>query len=268
VTYGNLSGSFNFFNWASMDWTLSTSIIDGQVAETPGVFEPIDTGIARTNIQVVNLKNTQMDAFTIVESSDEVMFIASGDHDDPNNASFFDQWNHWPVNVHHSFGELALNDSSASHSPIGNIYNWPSYEQGNNFASKVLLTGISDLSNAELADLAKSWDTPPTIIVTSGGVSQGFDKAQRAFVINATKQTIEFSVEASPAAPIFKPGVVIKHWDSDAPAVVKIDGIIKTNGVDYQQGIILDTDGSETLILWFNQISKKNLTIFVSAQIN
>lgn len=264
LTYGNVSGDFNAFSWGNIDWPMATSMVDDELVVTPGVFEPLDTTITRANIQRLNLKDTLMDAITIVESGDDITYIASGDHDDPNNTSPFDQWNHWPLNLHHTFGELALNDVDASHSPVGNVYNWPNYELGSNFASRVLLTGLGDLSNTQLADLAKSWDAPPSLTVNSGAVSQGFVKAQRAYQLTASSRNISFQINASSTSPIFNPGVVIKDWGGQNSAVITLNGNVQLDGVDYEQGIIVDTNGTESLVLWFDEIARNTVIIEIS----
>lgn len=264
MAYGNLSGDLNSYSWDSLNWAAAISVDDGNVQATPGVFEPFETNITRPNIQRLNLRDTQMGPVTIVESSNDIIYIASGDHDDPNNDSPFDQWNHWPLNIHHTFGELALDDVDASHTPLGNVYNWPNYELGSNFASRVLLTGMSNLSDALLADLAKSWDTPAQLTINSGASNAQFVKAERAYKMTALSKNISLNINASSTNPIFNPGIVINDWKSNRPAIVKINGSVQTNNMDYKQGIILNKEGVETLVLWLDEIARENIIIEIS----
>lgn len=213
------------------------------------------------NIHYLNLKNTDVDPFTIVESGDEITYIAAAIHDDPNNNSPFDQWNHYPINVHHSFGELAFNNDEASHSPTGNVYAWPDYETGTNFASKVLLTGMDDLSDTELTQLARSWDTSAALSNLSGITSQGYSKAERAYQMIASSESISFTINANANNPVYNPAFVVKNWNCDDLVLVKLNGNMQTEGVDYKLGNMIDTNGTKTLIIWLEEVSESNLEI-------
>jgi hypothetical protein len=47
------------------------------------------------------------------------------------------------------------------------------------------------------------------------------------------------------------PAFIIANWGSpDSSVTLKINGEAKTQGVDYQAGIEVDTDGSYVLVLW------------------
>ncbi len=54
-------------------------------------------------------------------------------------------------------------------------------------------------------------------------------------------------------------GFVIRNWGGQAPARLKIDGRAQIPGPDYRQGLIRDTDSTETMIIWVRQRSSRPL---------
>ena len=251
VWFGNLAGQF-----ASTDHetTVTTEI------------EPFDPGVPNASIQVINLKGTDTDPFTIVEHGPDIGWIAGGLDSELNDA-YFAQYQHWPVNEYNTHAVFSPDNTLTSHTPLTNIYNWPLYDSGSNFFSRVMLTGVKDLSQPDLTALARSWDTPPTLTVASGGSSQGYDKAQRAYMLTSESPALTLEVEASAENPLFNPSFVVKNWDSTTPATVQLNGNILTDGIDYKQGIALDTDGTEMLVLWLDDIRTEPVTLTVAPAI-
>ena len=66
---------------------------------------------------------------------------------------------------------------------------------------------------------------------------------------------MSFRLEGSEESPILNPCFVIKNWGSDSKARIKINNKNLAAGGKIKQGIIRDTDGTETLIIWIEQKS-------------
>jgi hypothetical protein len=180
---------------------------------------------------------------------------------------YYTWWNHWPVNNVESFGRDAEDSRYASHTSLSHIWiegknNF--FSQGNNFATKILLMGLSDYSVDDIARLGRSWLNAPSISNSSGAISHAYDKSERAYKLSSTSNKISFTVDASSGNPGFNPAFVIKNWGSDHPASISVNGEAQKDGTDFRQGVIVDTDGTETLILWLNKKFTSQLEIKIS----
>ncbi len=113
-----------------------------------------------------------------------------------------------------------------------------------------MMEGMSSQSLAELRVLAGSWMSAPTVSDTNGCTSQGYDRAQRAYVLTAHDPTISLRMNASESSPIANLCFVIKNWQKSDSASLKINGEIRNPGPDFRQGIIRDTDGTRTMVIW------------------
>jgi len=89
----------------------------------------------------------------------------------------------------------------------------------------------------------------------SGAESKGFEKGQRAYVLNKKSKKISFSLDGSEDSPILNPCFVIKNWESDRKARLTVNGKKMDAGSAVRQGMIRDTDGTPTLVIWIEQKS-------------
>jgi hypothetical protein len=231
----------------------------------PPTDQPFDNPPVNANIQLVNLKDTDQDAFTIVEPGDDVLFATYMKED-----GYFTWWNHWPVNNVESFGRDAADSRYAAHTSLSHIWiegrnNF--FAEGSNYATKILLMGLSDFSVDDLTRLGRSWLNAPLISHSSGINSHGYDKSERAYQLSSTSKNMSFSVDATPANVAFNPAFVIKKWGSHNPAGISINGEVQTDGADFRQGVIIDTDGTQTLIIWMNKIFTSQIEISISPQL-
>lgn len=117
----------------------------------------------------------------------------------------------------------------------------------------VLIYGFTRDKAAALRPLAKSWNQAPKVIRAQGGRSHGYDKDQRAYVFSAEADIISSGLEASHDSPVYNPCFVIKNWDGLAPAQLKINGQRVKPGRGFRQGIVRDTEGSPTLVIWIRR---------------
>lgn len=229
----------------------------------PPEDEPFPDPPEGVNIQVVNFKNTDQDAFTIIPPGDDINIATYARRNGQ-----FTWWNHWPVNNVESFGRGAKDASYASHSSLSHIWiegknNF--FDEGKNYATKILLMGLSDYSVEEIAQLGNSWQNAPAISNTSGIISNGYDKSERAYKMSSTSNDMSFSIDASSTSIGFNPAFVIKNWNSDKLVSLSINGKSQTDGTDFKQGIIVDTDGNYALIIWLNNKFTSQLEIKISS---
>jgi hypothetical protein len=70
---------------------------------------------------------------------------------------------------------------------------------------------------------------------------------------------LSFSLNGSQETPVLNPCFVITGWGGQSPARLEIDGKAQVPGPNFRQGIIRDTDGTETMIVWVRQQSYQPL---------
>jgi hypothetical protein len=122
--------------------------------------------------------------------------------------------------------------------------------------------GLTNQSAAELAPLARSWRRAPKLIQIKGCSTSGYKKEERAYHLTAKGPAMSFKLQASKDSPIVNPCFVIKNW-GPGKAGVKIDGKAVKSGKGFRQGIIRDTDGTQTLIVWLETESQKPVEISI-----
>jgi len=170
--------------------------------------------------------------------------------DDP----FAGPWNHWPISFVPSDGRFAVAHDRVTHFALG------ANDQAPEFGS-IVHYGFTNQDIKTLVPRARFWKNPPEVTSVEGAESEGFDKAQKAFVFRAKAKTQSFQVNCSDNSPVVNPCFVIKNWESDAQAEVSIDGkSVKADSV-LRQGIERDTDGMQVLVIWLEMESNKPVRI-------
>jgi hypothetical protein len=198
--------------------------------------------------------------------------------------ALFPAWNHWPVAQIPSDGRYASFPDRTGHSSVTDNLVWDVHEEAYGetpdynwrhtigeatvtktgsgdrpYYSKILMEGMTDKPAGELAPLAKSWLYPAALNTVSGCSSEGYDKAQRAYLLEADGDKMEFEIAGSSDSPIVNPCFVIKNWDGKAkvtfagrqPEDVKI-GYPST---------VVDKD----MVVWLRMESVKNVKIIIEA---
>ena len=166
--------------------------------------------------------------------------------DDP----FAGPWNHWPVSQIPSDGRYAVSSDRLTHAALGGAGDVT--EHGN-----MIIYGLTDKPISSLVPLARSWNTPPAVTNIKGCISRGYSKEQRAYQLTATKKGLSFTLDSSKLSPVYNPCFVIKHWGTEEKAELRINGAVVGAGENFRQGIIRDTDGTRTLIVWLKTTSTK-----------
>ena len=166
---------------------------------------------------------------------------------------FAGPWNHWPVGLNPSDGRYAIADDRVTHAALG----------GASRTGKFLLYGFTDRAVTGLTALAKSWNHAPAVAGPEGCESRGYDPSQRAYVLTATGGPIVFTLRGAADTPVLNPCLVIEHWDSDAAARVTVDGRSVPPGPRFRQGIVRDTGGRRTMVIWLELGSDADVEVTV-----
>ena len=173
--------------------------------------------------------------------------------------SKYNAWNHYPFGLLPSDGTVATGIDRVSSSCIGTLYGLH-HKLDDGRTDMYNIYGITKLPAAQLKNLNRSWNFAPELTIISGAESKGYEKGQRAYVLSKESTKISFSLDASEHSPILNPCFVIKNWGSDSNARIKINGKKQTADSKVRQGIIRDTDGSLTLVIWIEQKSNESVS--------
>jgi len=160
----------------------------------------------------------------------------------------FPTWNHWPVSQMPSDGRYASFSDRTSHSSLTHVppTTYKEVKDGNTpYQQKLLMEAMLNIREDEVVSLAKSWMHAPKINNLKGAKGS-YDAGQRAYLLKKTEDSISLTINASNESPIVNLGFVVKNWGDKSSAKMLLDG----NEMETKQGIIRDTDGTPTLILW------------------
>jgi len=203
----------------------------------------------------VNLKSDYK-VFEIFPPGSKINVWAGGEK---TSYSKFPAWNHYPVTQAPCDGRFCVAPDRLAHSALGAADNI--VETGS-----VLIYGFTNKPAKSLIPLARSWNHAPKVVNVKGAESLGYDKGQRAYIFKAEAKAnkISFTLDASAKSPVVNPCFVVKKWCSDKKSSVSINGKTKPAGKDLRQGIIRDTDGTQTLIIWLKTESEGPIKISIS----
>jgi hypothetical protein len=170
--------------------------------------------------------------------------------------SKYNAWNHYPFGLLPSDGTVATGKDRTSSSCLGTL-DGLDHLLNDGRTELYNIYGITNLPATDLKDLNRSWNTPAKLITMNGGQGSAYDKRQRAYVIIKESDTFSFELDGSKENPIMNPCFVIKNWGAKPSAQMEIDGKKQVPGTNFRQGIIRDTDGTKTMIIWLRQTSYK-----------
>jgi hypothetical protein len=220
---------------------------------------PDDPDYRDQKIHVINFKS-DWDPFTVGDFLDGNVY---GGEVTP--YSVFPSWNHWPIGQVISAGRNAYAADRTAHSSFTHV-ELPDYDSGPNFQEKLLLEGMTraytDGKLSDLVTLYRSWSRAPAVGEVSGLETHGYNRADGAYEFTRVDDEMSFTLEASDASPIRNPGAVIADWPGrDVEAEVEVSDAAVS---DIQQGVILNTDGAYSLVLWIELTSDQPVTIRIS----
>lgn len=162
----------------------------------------------------------------------------------------YNAWNHYPFGLLPSDGTVATGIDRVSSSCLVTLYG-PQHLLDDGRTDMYNIYGITDQPASELSNLNRSWNCAPELSELRGAVSKGYDKGQRAYVLKQESKKISFNLDGSADNPVLNPCFVIKNWGSDSKGRIRVNDKKQGSGSAIRQGIIRDTDGSLTLIIWF-----------------
>ena len=164
------------------------------------------------------------------------------------NYSVFPTWNHWPIAQMPSDGRYAIYPDRTSHCSLTHVFTDAYREEKSGstpFYEKLLVEGMLNQNFEQLVTLAKSWLKAPQIVDLKGAEGN-YAPDQRAYLLDKKGNEISFKIDADEEHPLVNSAFIIRNWNSDSEAELKING--KTKAV--KQGIFRDTNGKKTLALW------------------
>jgi len=153
---------------------------------------------------------------------------------------FAGPWNHWPVGLNPSDGRYAVAHDRITHAAIG----------GARGVGPFIMYGFTDKPATSLIPLAKSWNRPPKLKDLNGCENSGYVQTERAYQLIAKKSSLSFVIDGSEETPIHNPCFVIQKWTDSNKSRLEADGKELVPGTSFRQGIIRDTDGTKTLVIW------------------
>ncbi len=178
--------------------------------------------------------------FSIYQEGAEITTWGADEQSKHTPDPFAGPWNHWPVGLNPSDGRYAVSDDRVTHAALG----------GANHTGSLILYGFTNQEVTKLVPLAKSWQHPPALTAASGCETKGYDSSQRAYLLAATDNVISCALEGSTDTPVHNPCFVISHWQPDSAARVSINGKLVPPGTGLRQGIVRDTNGQQSLVIW------------------
>jgi hypothetical protein len=168
--------------------------------------------------------------------------------DDP----FAGPWNHWPISVVPSDGRYAVAHDRVTHFALG---------AGDAGKDAIVHYGFTNKDIKSLIPIAKYWQNPPAVSNINGGVSEGFNKNEKAYILKYNgEETMSFTINANEDSPLVNPAFVIKNCSSNNVAV-NIDQKSVSDGNELRIGQEYDTEGKPQTIVWIQLNRDKEVSI-------
>ena len=167
--------------------------------------------------------------------------------------SVFPSWNHWPVAQMPSDGRYAKHPDRTSHSSLTHVYGTPEFHDLDApYKRMLMLEGMSTKSPEELITLTKSWMHAPAASAPSGCELLSYSAARREYPIVAKLEDMRFTIEADAEHPIENLCFTVRNWGHKGDAEVLINGEVPQG---LRQGVAIDTDGHDYLVVWVDMQS-------------
>lgn len=221
--------------------------------------------ISNGMIAVMNLKSKQKH-FVIGETGAHWKPFTFGARE---GFSTIPTWNHWPVATLPNDGRVAPVADRPSSSCFGTLYPVKHKSDRHNMMTGRNLYGLTEKPAAELAILARSWNSPaPAKVIGDGFESEGYDMNQRAYMIRnkktAGKQMLQITLEGSENSPILNPAFVIENWDGGEIAI-KMDGKNIARGNNFRVGKLTTLECTQ-MIIWIKTESKTKISLLLESK--
>jgi hypothetical protein len=150
-------------------------------------------------------------------------------------------------------GNYSMHDDRVSSSALGGSD--PRY---------MAMYGFTDENIKTLIPVDKAWNQAPGISDVTGVESLGYEREKKAYSFIAKAPEYSFTINASEGNPLQNPCFEIDQWNSKQKAVLLVDGHVLDEGKSFRQGIALNQDGKEKLIIWLKLSSSSKMTFEIS----
>ncbi len=244
--------------------------IDGEKRDfswphTRGKPAAMGHGLKNPCIQIVNTKS-EYKPYTICLPSDTIDYYCFNRRSMP--PSIFSWYKHWPVAKLPSYYAAASTGERTTCSTVG----WftgpggrlqiPHVEQGEKSKVWVMLTGLSNKSEDDVAKIARAWSRSPKMTTETKGVKvEEYDIFQKAFIVSVDKmKAMRLSLHPSEESPVYNPAILIRNWDSAVKLTV--NGVLLSDK-DYKSASIRNPDSTD-LLLWLKTQSSDELNIDIA----
>lgn len=198
-------------------------------------------------IQMVNFKSKYRPYMLRQPGATIVAFPPSGFID-----RNFPYWNHWPVAQLWNDGRKGTRTDRPAHTSLAWFCEPPVRAEGILYTWNYVY-GLTDKPAEQLADLSKSWNSPPPLTMSGTGYhSKGYDNCERAYVLKAAKPgppaEVSLWFPATKESPYVSPGLVIHGWNGEKPTLT-LNGTPLSEGRDCRIGIHHELEQSK-LVIW------------------
>ena len=166
---------------------------------------------------------------------------------------FAGPWNHWPVGQMPNDGNYSMHDDRVSSSALGG-----------SDPRDMAMYGFTDEKIQTLIPVDKSWNQAPGISDVTGAESLGYEREKKAYSFIAKAPELSFTINAGEGNPLQNPCFEIDQWNSKQKAVLLIDGKVFDEGKSFRQGIALNQNGKEKMIIWLKLRASSKMTFEIS----
>jgi hypothetical protein len=166
---------------------------------------------------------------------------------------FAGPWNHWPVGQMPNDGNYAMHSDRVSSSALG----------GSN-PRHMAMYGFTNEDIQTLIPVDKSWNYAPDISDLKGAESHGYEREHKAYSFLARSPEFTFTIDASQDKPLQNPCFEVDNWNTNKKAILLIDGKVVSEGKSFRQGITLNENGKEKLLIWLELSANSRITFKIS----
>jgi len=207
-----------------------------------------------TNLQYINLKsNTKQ--FQIGEPGMSIDIELYKDN-------YWNGWNHYPIQLIPSDGTTAFQyDRPSSTCPV--TFREIGHQLDAETTEAMTLYGLTNRKPEDLIGLNRFWNYTPELTNIKGANNKGFSKQERAYQLDVYDSSISFTIDANEKQPLFNPVFIIRNWNKTKTTQITVNGKMLIAKKDYQQGVEIDTNGKQQLVVWLQIETNKKIDLAI-----
>jgi hypothetical protein len=181
----------------------------------------------------------------------------------------FFHWDHWPAEQIPSDGRQSfVIDGRPSHTSVDNpeFHIRPTRDgrSGVTYTFTALIGMCEGKTAGQLADLGRSWLSPPSLKLSPGFANEGYALEERCFVLrrdSPSANLLECTIQSSQKSPLINPAFRVKNWDPQAIEIV-VDGERLEADSDFRFDR-RDAAENPELVLWLERKVYKPVSLIV-----